>query len=118
MCSPTDLPGVAVSVNVSTVWALVSWSPPPSSRYPLVVSGYRIVVRSASEHDYEVSAEENSFNITQLQPGSAWIVGVAYISGRYESEMSELVRFETLEGVLIVSHQTGSSVLVPNSNCH
>ena len=97
--------------NVSNTWIQLSWSDPPSNRYPLEIDGFHIyydhlnMPLAVEEKLYAdnftnstmVNGTERGFNLTDLEPGKIYVVIVAYSSGRFLSCLSDTLQLETLE---------------------
>lgn len=102
---------MTVTAVVSTRWVMVNWTDPPADRYPTAITSYTLYTRVFSHNKtLPLESQQHSYNITGLAAGGVLIVGVAYISGVYTSNISQLLHLETLEGTYIHIYVFGSQL--------
>lgn len=98
--------------NVSNTWLQLTWSDPPSNRYPLEVDEFHIYYDHLSTpladrekfflpdnftNSTVVNGTEREFVLMELESGNVYVVGVAYYSGRFLSDLSNTLLLETRE---------------------
>lgn len=111
-CTFPDLPAVVLEGTISSTWIQLSWTDPPSDRYPLSVdefylyyshlSGAKPATESFTKPNnftniIAVNGIERSVNISGLESGSHFLFSVAYTSGHLLSDLSKELILNTLE---------------------